>query len=103
MFYVPVPVVGIYVKGGLARLKSTASVACPLCLFPLGLSPLSRANVSWAAGAGAQYKLGSLRAIPGSASLAGSGRTRAGISLRAAIWSFGALTVSMAISSPPRR
>ncbi len=58
MFYFPVPVVDVYAKGGLARLKSTASVACPLCLIPVSIPPLSRTNVSWAAGAGVQYKLG---------------------------------------------
>jgi pyruvate carboxylase len=45
----------------------------------------------------------SLSGIAGSVSFATSGRTCAAISLRAAIWSFGEFTVSMAMSSPPRR
>jgi opacity protein-like surface antigen len=52
MFYLPVPVVDVYAKAGLARLQSTAGVCCPE--FPTA----SRTNTSWAGGAGVQYKLG---------------------------------------------
>jgi hypothetical protein len=45
----------------------------------------------------------SLSGTAGLASLPNSGRACTAISLRAPIWSFGLLIVSMATSSPPRR
>ena len=61
MLYVPVPLVEVYAKGGLARLESTAFTnPCPLCLGLAVFPPLSRTNTSWAAGAGAQFKLGAV-------------------------------------------
>jgi opacity protein-like surface antigen len=60
MFYVPVPWVDVYAKGGLARLQSTANFNfCPICLLPVTFLPLRRTNTSWAGGAGVQFKLGS--------------------------------------------
>jgi len=56
MFYFPVPVVDVYAKAGLARLQSTAGVDCPACAI-VPFPTMSRTNVSWAAGAGVQYKL----------------------------------------------
>jgi hypothetical protein len=63
----PVPVIDLYVKGGLARLQSTLSgsyrnydleclppVPCGTTLFQL-----SRTDTSGAGGVGAQYKFGS--------------------------------------------
>lgn len=59
MLHVPAPLVEVYAKGGIARLESTAFTnPCPLCLGLVVFPPLSRTNTSWAAGAGAQFKLG---------------------------------------------
>jgi opacity protein-like surface antigen len=62
MFYLPVPLVDIYAKGGLARLQSTANVnPCPMCLNPVAAFPPRRStNTSWTGGAGVQFKLGSV-------------------------------------------
>ena len=61
MFYLPVPLVDVYAKGGFARLQSTANVnPCPACINPVAFPPLRRTNTSWAAGAGAQFKLASV-------------------------------------------
>jgi hypothetical protein len=65
--YLPVPVIDVYVKAGIARLQSTLSGFFPngdqVCGpgEPCGASPfrLNRTNTSGAGGAGAQYKLGS--------------------------------------------
>jgi len=58
MFYLPVPLVDVYAKGGFARLQSTANVnPCPACLNPVAFPPLRRTNTSWAGGAGVQLKL----------------------------------------------
>jgi opacity protein-like surface antigen len=65
MLYLPVPVVDVYAKVGFARLQSTvngaldAQTICgPPCPFPL--FQLSRTNTSFAAGAGVQFKMGSV-------------------------------------------
>ena len=62
MFYLPVPLVDVYAKGGLTRLQSTANVnPCPMCANPVAPPPPRRTtNTSWAAGAGAQFRLGSV-------------------------------------------
>jgi opacity protein-like surface antigen len=64
VLYLPVPLVDIYVKAGLARLESTVNGGDPntfTCGIPCGpqLFRLDRTNTSGAAGIGAQYKLGS--------------------------------------------
>jgi hypothetical protein len=62
VLYLPVPVVDIYLKGGVARLNSTLKFsycgpcACDICL---NFIQLNRTNTSGAGGIGAQYKLGS--------------------------------------------
>jgi opacity protein-like surface antigen len=66
VLYLPVPVVDVFVKAGLARLQSTANsglrigIACPFTDPNCGpvLFRLDRTNTSFAAGAGAQFKLG---------------------------------------------
>lgn len=73
VLYLPVPVVDIYLKAGLARIQSdlngigtfgphcafSSTAACPQYL---GIGPfdLERTNTSGAAGVGAQYKFGSV-------------------------------------------
>src|SRR6266853_1471838 len=66
MLYLPVPVVSVYVKAGLARLQATSNVSvippgvgtCPVNV-PCGFSQRNSAtNTSFAAGAGAQVKRG---------------------------------------------
>jgi hypothetical protein len=67
ILYLPVPIIDLYVKGGLARLQSTLSGFYPnydlVCLLhePCGttLFQLNRTNTSGAGGVGAQYKFGS--------------------------------------------
>jgi hypothetical protein len=64
--YLPVPIVDIYFKAGLARLESTVNgaahvtpIACsalPVCPEPF---QFNRTNTSGAGGVGAQYKFGS--------------------------------------------
>ena len=62
VLYLPVSVVDIYLKAGVARLESTEKYgycgpcACNFCLNSI---QLNRTNTSSAGGLGAQYKLGS--------------------------------------------
>jgi opacity protein-like surface antigen len=64
VLYLPVPVVDVFVKAGLARLQSTANgvrAGVGACTFGnpnCALFRFDRTNTSFAAGAGAQYKLG---------------------------------------------
>jgi hypothetical protein len=63
--YLPVPIVDVFLKAGLARIDSTATtnVVCPPgqpCIEIATPAPESRTNVGFAAGAGAQFKIGSL-------------------------------------------
>jgi opacity protein-like surface antigen len=67
VLYLPVPVVDVFVKAGLARLQSTTNSglrigigACTITAPNCGpvLFRLDRTNTSFAAGAGAQFKLG---------------------------------------------
>jgi len=60
MFYLPLPVVEVFVKGGVARLQSKAGLdlVCPSCLLAPLFLPISRTNTSFAGGAGVQCKLG---------------------------------------------
>jgi opacity protein-like surface antigen len=67
VLYLPVPVVDVFVKAGLARLQSTTNSglrigigACTITDPNCGpvLFRLDRTNTSFAAGAGAQFKLG---------------------------------------------
>jgi opacity protein-like surface antigen len=64
VLYLPVPVVDVFVKAGLARLQSTANSVrigfggCPIINPNCALFRLDRTNTSFAAGAGAQFKLG---------------------------------------------
>lgn len=64
--FLPVPVVDIYVKAGAARLQSTLSGFVPYLPLCGGCAPprfeQDRTNTAFAAGAGAQYKFGSLAA-----------------------------------------
>jgi opacity protein-like surface antigen len=65
ILYLPVPpIVDIYVKAGLARLQSTVatSIVCPQTVFCPAIAtpaPVSRTNVGFAGGTGAQFKFGS--------------------------------------------
>jgi opacity protein-like surface antigen len=75
VLYLPVPVVDIYLKAGLARMQSDLSgiqafgpncaspgtIACPQYLA-IGPFDLERTNTSGAAGVGAQYKFGPVAA-----------------------------------------
>src|ERR1700729_465527 len=62
VLYLPVPVVNIYLKAGVARLESTVKYsycgpcACNFCLNSI---QLDRTNTSGVGGLGAQYKFGS--------------------------------------------
>ncbi len=59
--YLPVPVVDVYFKAGLARIESTVNGTYPItCGIPCGsnLFQLSRTNTSGAGGLGAQFKFG---------------------------------------------
>jgi hypothetical protein len=63
--HVPVPIIDIYAKAGLARLESTVttSIRCPpgtYCLAVVTPAPVNRTNVGFAGGAGAQFKVGSV-------------------------------------------
>jgi opacity protein-like surface antigen len=63
--HAPLPIIDIYAKAGLARLQSTVTttVTCPpstYCLLIATPSPVSRTNVGFAYGAGAQFKVGSV-------------------------------------------
>ena len=67
LLYLPIPVVDVYAKAGVARLKENATVTAqytgpifcvataPTCQFS---QQYSTTNTSWAAGVGAQVKLG---------------------------------------------
>jgi hypothetical protein len=62
VLYLPVPVVDIYLKAGVARLESTLKFSyCGPCAcnFCLNSPELERTNTSGAAGVGAQYRFGS--------------------------------------------
>jgi hypothetical protein len=64
ILHLPVPIVDIYAKAGLARLQSTvtATSVCPpgaYCIAAPTPAPVSRANMGFASGAGAQFKFGS--------------------------------------------
>jgi hypothetical protein len=64
ILYLPVPVVDIYVKAGVARLQSTvtATSVCPpgaYCVVIPTTTAVSSANVAFAGGAGVQVKFGS--------------------------------------------
>jgi hypothetical protein len=62
VLYLPVPIVDVYVKAGIARLESAINYsycspcACDFCLISV---QLNRTNTSGAGGVGAQYKFGS--------------------------------------------
>jgi hypothetical protein len=62
VLYLPVPVVGIYLKAGVARLESTVKYsycgpcACNFCLNSI---QLNRTNTTGAGDVGAQYRFGS--------------------------------------------
>jgi opacity protein-like surface antigen len=62
VLYLPVPVIDIYAKAGLARLQSTLNGQSAVQTACIPCSPnlfrLDRTNTHFAAGAGAQYKLG---------------------------------------------
>jgi len=65
VLYLPVPVVDVFVKTGLARIQSTSNSVLPGGFFCVQTVPncaplvrLDRTNTSFAAGAGAQFKLG---------------------------------------------
>jgi opacity protein-like surface antigen len=66
VLYLPVPIVDIFLKAGLARIDSTAAThtvcsggqPCPTLIADP--EPESRANVGFAVGAGVQFKIGSL-------------------------------------------
>jgi hypothetical protein len=65
VLYLPVPIVDVFVKAGLARIDSTATtnIVCPagqLCPEIASPEPERRTNVGLAGGAGAQFKIGSL-------------------------------------------
>jgi hypothetical protein len=66
VLYLPVPIVDVFVKAGLARTDSTAStsIVCVANVCPETLvatpRPERRTNVGFAGGAGAQLKMGSL-------------------------------------------
>jgi opacity protein-like surface antigen len=65
ILYLPVPIVDVYLKAGLARLQSTVSTffACPaplVCVAVAPPAPVSRTNVGFAGGAGAQFRFGSI-------------------------------------------
>jgi opacity protein-like surface antigen len=64
ILYLPIPILDIYVKAGLARLESSVNGGDPnpvTCGIPCGpaLFRLNRTNTSGAGGAGVQYKFGS--------------------------------------------
>jgi hypothetical protein len=62
VLYLPVPIVDVYLKAGVARLESTVngSICSPCaCDFCRSAFQLNRTNTSGAGGVGAQYKFGS--------------------------------------------
>jgi opacity protein-like surface antigen len=70
ILYLPVPVIEVFAKAGVAHIQSATSGFAPnpnlICIpeLPCGTSPfqLDRTNTSFAAGAGAQLKFGPLSA-----------------------------------------
>jgi opacity protein-like surface antigen len=64
VLYLPVPVVDVFVKAGLARLQSTINSvrvgfgACSMTAPNCALFRLDRTNTSFAAGTGTQFRLG---------------------------------------------
>jgi hypothetical protein len=66
VLYLPIPIVDIFLKAGLARIDSTAAThtVCPggqLCPTLIAdPEPERRTNVGFAGGAGAQFKIGTL-------------------------------------------
>jgi opacity protein-like surface antigen len=66
MVYLPLPVVDVFLKAGIARLQSTVNSSrigvaiCTVTSPNCGLIRLDRTNTAFAAGAGAQLKFGSL-------------------------------------------
>jgi hypothetical protein len=65
VLYLPVPIVDVFLKAGLARIVSTATtnIVCPLgylCPELASPEPERRTNVGIARGAGVQVKIGSL-------------------------------------------
>ena len=97
MLYLPVPVVSVYAKAGLARLQATSNVS--LFLPGVGTCQVNNPNCAWfsrrssatntslAAGAGAQVKLGAwaLRAEYERFNVAGG---NPGLASLAATWTF---------------
>jgi len=65
VLYLPVPIVDIFLKAGIARINSTTTTNIALCLPPVECPEFlpeseKRTNVGFAGGAGAQFKIGSL-------------------------------------------
>jgi hypothetical protein len=64
VLYLPVPIVDIFLKAGLARINSTATtnIVCSagVCIELATPEPERRTNIGFAGGAGAQFKIGSL-------------------------------------------
>jgi opacity protein-like surface antigen len=64
VLYLPVPVIDVFVKAGLARIQSTAASVrvgfgtCTMAVPDCALFRLDRTNTSFAGGVGAQFKLG---------------------------------------------
>jgi opacity protein-like surface antigen len=97
MLYLPVPVVSVYAKAGVARLQATSNVS--LALVGVGTCAINNPNCAWfsrrnsvtntslAAGAGAQLKLGAwaLRAEYERFNVAGG---NPGLASLAATWTF---------------
>lgn len=97
VLYLPVPVIDVFVKAGVARIQSTASGFAPngipdnICVagVPCGTSPFQQdhTNTTFAAGAGVQFKIGrwAVRAEYERFNLAGETPHLATLGL---IWSF---------------
>jgi opacity protein-like surface antigen len=65
VLYLPIPIVDIFLKAGIARIESTATTNIVLCVPPAEcpqFMPVSenRTNEGFAGGVGAQFKFGSL-------------------------------------------
>lgn len=64
VYYLPIPIIDVYAKAGLARLENTVTgqtAVQPLCVpCAPALFSFSRTNTSFAAGVGAQYRFGAL-------------------------------------------
>jgi hypothetical protein len=64
VLYLPVPIVDIFLKAGMARIESTSTtnIVCPagqVCPLFATTAPESRTNVGFAGGVGAQFAIGS--------------------------------------------